>query len=178
MDKKKIFIGIGIFWLIIIGGFIISKEYTLRSGKEVLLKTIPVDPRDLFRGDYVILSYEISRIELDEILNSYEFKKNDKVFVSLDIDADNKGSFKDVSINKPKKGLFIEGAIEDVRRERLNIKYGIESYFVPEGRGRVIERNLKNTYTKVVIDKFGRAVIKGLIINGEEVEFMDHTVSK
>ena len=31
-------------------------------GERILLKIQPVDPRDLFRGDFVILSYDISRI--------------------------------------------------------------------------------------------------------------------
>ena len=33
----------------------------LSSGQEVVLQTVPVDPRDLLRGDYVILRYDISR---------------------------------------------------------------------------------------------------------------------
>lgn len=28
------------------------REVTLRTGTEVVLQTVPVDPRDLFRGDY------------------------------------------------------------------------------------------------------------------------------
>ena len=35
-------------------------EYTLIHGHKLMLKTVPVDPRDLLRGDYVILDYEIS----------------------------------------------------------------------------------------------------------------------
>ena len=31
-------------------------------GETIRLRTVPVDPRDLLRGDYVILGYEISRI--------------------------------------------------------------------------------------------------------------------
>ena len=29
----------------------------LRNGSEVVLRTMPVDPRDLMRGDFVTLSY-------------------------------------------------------------------------------------------------------------------------
>jgi len=56
MNKKTIFILLAVFWLIIIGGFIGFKEYTLRTGQEVVLKTVPIDPRDLFRGDYINVS--------------------------------------------------------------------------------------------------------------------------
>ncbi len=57
MNPKKTFYLIVVFWLLIFSGFIAYKEYTLRTGTEVILKTMPVDPRDLFRGDYVTLNY-------------------------------------------------------------------------------------------------------------------------
>ena len=33
----------------------------------MISKTRPVDPRDLFRGDYVILNYEISNVNLEDV---------------------------------------------------------------------------------------------------------------
>ena len=36
------------------------QERVLAGGKVVLLETRPVDPRDLLRGDYVILNYRIT----------------------------------------------------------------------------------------------------------------------
>ena len=38
----------------------ISRTMILNSGKTVVLKTVPVDPYDMFRGDYVALKYDIS----------------------------------------------------------------------------------------------------------------------
>ena len=35
--------------------------------EEIQLAVVPVDPRDLLRGDYVILSYPISRMASDEV---------------------------------------------------------------------------------------------------------------
>ena len=50
--------------------------------------------------------------------------------------------------------------------------YGIESYFVPEGKGKEIEgMRGKNLDTKIVVNKFGGAAIKSLLINGIEVKF-------
>ena len=48
---------------------IAGRAAILRNGKEVLLKVEPVDPRDLLRGDYIILGYEISRIPVKMIAN-------------------------------------------------------------------------------------------------------------
>ncbi len=172
MNKKKIFILLGIFWLVIIGGFIGFKEYTLRTGQEVLLKTVPIDPRDLFRGDYVVLRYDISTIDLGSVVvERTDLKSGDKVYVGLDI----KEKYA-VAINiystSPKDGLYIKGTVKDVSGNRFNIEYGIESYFVPEGEGKVIERQRgKNVDVKVSIDKSGNSVIKSLLIDGQEVKF-------
>ena len=54
------------FWIVVAGqlvfliGFISVKETALRSGAEVVLQTVPVDPRSLLQGDYAILDYEIA----------------------------------------------------------------------------------------------------------------------
>jgi len=172
MDKKKIFIIIGIFWLVIIGGFIAFKEFTLQTGNEVLLKTRPVDPRDLFRGDYVILRYDISTVFTNEFSkNSSNFEKEDNIYVSLNVDDEKIGTIKNIYKNTPDDEMFfIKGIVKNVYGDRLNVEYGIESYFVPEGEGRVIEREMGKIYTKVAIDNFGNAVIKSLVLDGEEIE--------
>lgn len=175
MKKIKIFIAICIFWFLALGGFILFKEYTLMNGKEILLKTKPVDPRDLFRGDYVILAYDISEIKIKNDTNKSKFKTGDKVFVSLDIDNNGIGKVKNISLNKP-DDVFIKGVVRYSSRmnkseETIRVRYGIESYFVPEGMGREIERNLRYTYAKVSVDDFGGAVVESLVLDGEEVNF-------
>lgn len=172
MDKKKIFIIIGIFWIVIIGGFIAFKEFTLQTGDEILLKTQPVDPRDLFRGDYVILRYDISTVSTDSLsYQGSDFKEDDKVYVLLNIDEQKIGSLANIDKNKPHEGFFIEGTVKSVYNNRLNIEYGIESYFVPEGKGKEIERNLGKIYTKVAVDDFGNAVIKSLVLDGKDIDY-------
>ena len=170
MDKKKIFIIIGIFWIVIIGGFITFKEFTLLTGEEILLKTRPIDPRDLFRGDYVILRYDISTINTNVLTyQGFDFKKDDKVYVLLNIDDQKIGSLANIAKNKPKEGIFIEGTIKRIRNNKLNIEYGIESYFVPEGIGKKIEKNLGKIYTKIAVDNFGNAIIKSLVLDGKDI---------
>jgi uncharacterized membrane-anchored protein len=174
MGKNKSFLLIGIFWLIIIIGFIATKEFTLRTGKEVLLKTVPVDPRDLFRGDYVILHYEISRLDLNNIVADYtDFKIGDKVYVILKKE-NGYGVASKIFMNSPKDGeLFLKGVVKNVRDKRLSVEYGIESYFVPEGKGREIERirEGKKLEVKVSIDRFGNAAIRSLLTDGKEISF-------
>jgi uncharacterized membrane-anchored protein len=168
MKKKSIFIAILIFWLLLIFGLILFKQYTLWTGQEILLKTVPVDPRDFFRGDYVILSYEISRIDKSkETLKS--FKEGETVYVSLNINENKLASFKAISQKKPTNKTFLKGRITRINYNRLFIEYGIESYFVPEGKGYQIENQIEDLQVKIAVDKSGNAVIKGLYVNGNEV---------
>ena len=170
--NKKVFLGIGVFWLIIIIGFVALKEFTLRTGEEVMLKTRPVDPRDLFRGDYVILNYEMSTLDRNSLpTDAANFTENDKVYVTLN-KQENYGIPSGIYKNQPKEGLFIKGTVKNVRDSQVTIEYGIESYFVPEGKGWEIQRQSGRTLeVKVAIDKFGNAGIKTLLVDGQKVDF-------
>lgn len=170
MINKKFVIALIIFWGIVLIGFIVFKQYTLQTGTEVMLKTMPVDPRDLFRGDYVILRYDINRIDLNSILSQGEsFNQDDQIYVKLDtslkyakpIQISNKGF---------EEGLYISGTITNVYGEILVIKYGIETYFVRQGKGREIERKRGDLDVRVAIDKHGNSLIKALIYDGEILE--------
>ena len=170
--NKRIFIGIGIFWLIIILGFIGFKEFTLQTGTEVLLKLRPIDPRDMFRGDYVILNYEISTLDLNSLQTDAQFfNTSDKVYVTLN-EVEGYGVASGIYKNVPKEELFIKGTVKDAFNDRIMAEYGIESYFVPEGQGDKIQRQARGDVDiKVAIDKFGNAVIKQILIEGKEVQF-------
>ena len=54
-------VGLQAAWMI---GMVVRQETVLASGRTILLETVPVDPRDLLRGDYVLLRYKISDVPL------------------------------------------------------------------------------------------------------------------
>ncbi len=174
MDKKKIFIGLGIFWLVILGGFIGFKEFTVRTGEEVLLKTVPVDPRDLFRGDYVVLRYKISTIDLTQFPDSPVFVANDTIYVGIEKGTDGYGKINKLSKEPLTGKLFAKGVVRSVYDQTIQVEYGIESYFVPAGKGMAIERwRSDGVDAKVVIDRFGNTIIKTILLDGKEVDFKD-----
>ncbi|MFH1849373.1 MAG: GDYXXLXY domain-containing protein [archaeon] len=169
MDKKRAFTIIFVAWLALMLAFIGIKEFTIQSGTKVLLKTRPVDPRDMFRGDYVALSYEISGLDAGP-----EVHNGDTVYVYLE----NQGfhhAVKEYSTEK-KQGLFIKGKVESAG-DRISVKYGIESYFVPEGKGREIEmlQNTGDLYVMVSVDRFGNAVITDLFVNDTKISYTQTT---
>ncbi len=153
------------FWATVAGqiilllAFIGVKENTLRTGTSVLLQTVPIDPRSLLQGDFVILDYEIANIS-DKIPNS---RQGDTIYIQLLEDAD--GVWRGVAYtpNKPDADrVFIKGTV--TRPGRL--EFGIDTYFIPEGTGRIIER-AGDVKVRVAISSGGTAVIEELLVDGE-----------
>lgn len=175
MASKKRFIAIAVYWLIIIGSILAFNQYVLLTGTQVLLRTVPIDPRSLFRGDYVSLSYEISRIDLDSISFKYQdftaLRLNEPVYVSLKIEngyAYPKGIYS----KPPQNSFFIKGTIITKTNSIIEVSYGIETFFVPEGHGKEIEQKMGKTLdVKVSIDRYGNAVIQSLLSESKPVIF-------
>ncbi len=173
-----------IFILILFTLFLCSmigmKQWTLSTGTPVLLETQPIDPRSLFRGDYVRLNYSISNLKPSELTGDDEFKKHDVIYVTL------KKQKKycvpqSVTHEAPQENdLYLKGTIQYVSQHswnqetetsdeitNLQIKYGIENYFVPEYEGLELERrdNDQVVDIRVAIDKYGRSGIKAVLVN-------------
>lgn len=160
-------------------GFLISmiagRAAVLRNGQEVTLQVEPVDPRDLLRGDYVTLAYNISRLPAglfpDLPADGVEGGSDRTVFVRLKADAD--GVFQPVAARlgdrpepAPAEGeVDIRGTTHSRwsgRTAFVSVRYGIERFYVPEGEGREIERDLRQRSfrMKVAVAKDGSAQIK------------------
>lgn len=159
----------------------------LRGGTEIRLRTVPVDPRDLFRGDYVILAYPISTVEADAA-GKTDFERGERVYVSLGRDEQGFARATGVTRDWPKTSdgmVVIAGRVTSTsacatnengdfdcsgRRNRLRIAYGLESYFVPQGEGKAIETTDKARIEVVAaVSSSGEAAIKRLLIDGKPV---------
>jgi uncharacterized membrane-anchored protein len=150
----------------------------LSSGRVVTLQVVPVDPRDMFRGDYVILRYKISDLELDKLGGDDDFGGKGPVYVTLTEDG---GVWSAAAITRKFPAIapgqaVIRGEIASLfggaeSAKTVTVVYGIESFFVPEGKGKPIEdeRNKDNVTVDVALGSDGRAAIKTLKISGEPV---------
>jgi uncharacterized membrane-anchored protein len=166
LKPRLVFVLIVVFQLLILLGMIGFKEATLTTGTEVVLQTAPVDPRDIFRGDYVALSYKISTIN-SNVQGYYGGlgKVGDKAYLHLEQRGDvweATGISREYEKEWP---VFIVGEITNILPKQVTLKYGIEVYFVPEDKGLEIQR-ARDLKVRVSVDGFGKAVIKGLIVDG------------
>ena len=135
-------------------------EIQLARGYEVRLQTVPVDPRDPFRGDYVILRYEITTVMPD-----FEPPRaGDTVYVTLQ-KVGPRYTARSMSKDKPDGMPFIRGRVThfDQNRFRAEVDYGIERYYIREGTGRKYE-SAEFLYVDVKLDRNGRPRIQDVII--------------
>ena len=123
----------------------------LSFGQEVKLSTMPFDPRDFFRGDYVELRFAIeeidndtisqnllSQLELEDEYNSLEVQ----VYVSLKPDDEGIYNVALVSDAPPAEGVYVRGTMNsNFRRGRIMIDYGgnLSRFYVKENTGLELE---------------------------------------
>ena len=138
--------------------FAAVQEARLR-GSEVILQTVPVDPRSLLQGDYAILDYAIA--ELPPHLK--DLPPGSVVYVSL---APSSGVWQAVDY-LPTRWLPDDGAtyLRGEVNARRRLDFGIGTYFVPEGTGHIIE-NARDVKVVASLDNRGNAVIKQLLVDG------------
>jgi uncharacterized membrane-anchored protein len=177
MKNKKILACLIIailFQASVLVGEYVSSVYPHWTGKEIILKMRPVDPRSMFRGQYVNLNYEINSLSselMKEIDTSDQtLRQGEIVYVSL---KENDGIWEASSVNlsKPLTGMFIQGRIH--RRWRgstVSIKYGIEAYFASPKRAKEIENSVRKesrngkAFAIVMIASNGKAALKEIAI--------------
>ena len=163
VKPRLAFLIIVLFQILILVGLMGFNEANLAFGKSVVLQTVPVDPRDIFRGDYVVLGYEIST--LTNIPGLQTVKEGDKAYVRLEQRGDVWEATGVWNSYHEEWDVFISGKVTNVRDNRITMEYGIEAYFVPEGKGREIER-AEDIKVRVSVDRSGIAIIKNLIVDG------------
>mgnify|MGYP002622437772 FL=1 len=157
-----------------LASMIAGRAAVLRSGQEVVLSVEPVDPRDLLRGDYVTLSYNISRLPADLFADwPPEGERREERIVFVRLKADGNGVFQPVAARYGERPEAEPGEGEvDVRGTArsgwasttrfISVRYGIERFYVPEGEGGEIERDLRTRAfrMKVAVARDGTAQIK------------------
>lgn len=156
-----------------------EREWIFRTGHVVHLRTAPVDPRDLFRGDFVRLQYEISNVRAEQLEPApakppRERHRHQVVYTRLQAAGEGLYEAAGTSTTRPADGRFIRGRTEEAWRPgerdagRLFVKYGIEQLFVEQDSGKEIEdrRGRRGGLqvpmeVEVALGPTGTAVIRG-----------------
>jgi uncharacterized membrane-anchored protein len=186
--KTPLFISLILLQIVILAVMVFNSYAVIFRGDEILLEVMPVDPRSLFQGDYVILSYPFSNLDLTKV--EYDFDPaiinyQEKVYLALEPEGD---TWSPVMITKDKSKVrgktYLEAKVlytmpkapepslgETGQSEKpepgkssltvLRLKLSIEQYFVPEGKGKEIEDSIRqgDIYARVAVYKGKARVI-------------------
>ena len=109
---------------------------TTAYGRQVVLATTPVDPRDLLYGDFVRLHYTIADQPLGLWHGPEPPRRRQAVFVLLATGPDSLGTAVGVYAQAPRPGVgqaVLRGWIADVYQGSLSLRFNLERYYVPEG---------------------------------------------
>ncbi len=138
-------------------------ETVRQTAPTLRLKGLPVDPRDILRGDYMTMNYEISRHPVPTGWEQGQsevyvvFKTQDK-FQMID----------EILLSEPastdSRRWVVAQAYGD-RKSTLRLNYGIERFFVPEGRG---TPRFKTIEVEASISPTHRLYIKRMLLDGKQ----------
>ena len=178
VPRPALFALAGLLQVGLIATMVIDRAGILREGTEITLQTSPVDPRDFLRGDFVVLSYDISSVPVGELKGKLPQNREPRLFVKLAPKGD--GFYGAVSVHLdpvPVSGgeVLIQGRVTNWRWcgncDNLGVRYGLERFFVPEGEGRELEhaRNRRRLAVVAAVTPSGRAAIKRLLLDGKPV---------
>lgn len=165
----------------VLGYQIETRARILRSGTEILLKSVPVDPRDLLRGEYVVLSYDISRIPVSLIVGDKPGAGDwVKLWVRVAPQPDGFWAVAEASFQALpqapgtvllKTAPFYSYGLSDTGSQEIFVDYGIERFYVPEGDGKTLEEARNDGVVSIAarVGSDGSAQIRQLLVDGQSV---------
>lgn len=180
--NRKIWLALGALALAqtaVLAGMVIDRVRLLRTGREITLPVVPVDPRDFFRGEFVRLGYDVARVP-QRLLSGPAPAANAPFYVVLDKAGD--GSWRPARVTRdwpgavPATSIVLKGRARYAWAEHPSptqtqwVRYGIESYFVPQGQGPELEKlaREKKLAAVLAVDSAGNAAIKALLVEGRD----------
>jgi uncharacterized membrane-anchored protein len=113
--------------VLILVGIIGFREYRVATGERILLQSSPVDPRDLFRGDYVTLAYDLSTIDLDRAGIRGIVRRNDRIWTVLQKDDDGTYRMASASPTAPPGGKFLRGRCDRVNERAVRYEVAVRT---------------------------------------------------
>lgn len=157
-------LGLQVAWVL---GTVVQHETALGSAPTVLLDTRPVDPRDMLRGDYVILNYAISQIPWDKFQPPLTNAPTPGTLIYAVLEP--RGKFHEVvsaALTSPRPApgqtVMLGTAQHSWQSGTVRVHYGLEQYFVAEGTGNPIGK----LSVEAAVPKSGRATIKEVFVDG------------
>jgi uncharacterized membrane-anchored protein len=149
---------------------------TILYGETVRLQTVPVDPSDLFYGDYVDLDFEAENIPINVVEKSLRKKLEDnttgsypqdslKVYIHLAYSNEtDTHKATNVSQKKPRSGTYIKGILDPYIYEgKVRVSIPIEKYYLEDDTGSKLEDKARKGQLVATIKVYkGYAILRSV----------------
>jgi uncharacterized membrane-anchored protein len=129
----------------------IEREWVVRNGRTVYLRTAPVDPTDPMRGAYVRLEYELSTVpkslcrdgvaswfKAEEEVNSAAVRDR-RVYAEIRLDSEGVAEIISLSDQPPAEGLYLRGRANVVHLSTIDVRFGVEAFFMQQDQAKAFE---------------------------------------
>jgi uncharacterized membrane-anchored protein len=128
-----------------------QREWILRTGAALVLRTAPVDPNDPMRGAFVRLDYEISTVppalcrgEVAKWTSLADYRESQKlrdrlVYAALKVNAYGLAELTSLSDQPPGTGPYIRGRVMTADVNGVRPRFGIEALFMSQEAARRME---------------------------------------
>lgn len=164
LNKTKLFLLFLLFQILILALMVLTNYILILRGEKITVKVEPVDPRSLLQGDYVSLQYPFNTLDLNKIKHDFspeEINGQKTIYLVFtkkgeNFEPDFVTKDKQKTINKTYlKGKALYLTYPPLSKEEyfdqeelpppslLRAQWGIEQYFVPEGKGKAIEAKIR-----------------------------------
>jgi len=171
MTRKNTLIGLLMVCFLqgaVLAGEYLGAVYPHWTGTEIRLKTVPVDPRSLFRGNYARLNYDISRLSRELYEEDVALRPSELMYVKLVKGSDGVYSAESVSRERPADGLFIKGRLKyqhwSANTGDLRLRYGIEAFFAEKRQALALEKKMRGGGIAIVmLAANGKAALKDVV---------------
>lgn len=156
--------GVVMLVLIVTNVSIYGKEQLLKNGAVVILELAPVDPRSLMQGDYMALSYALTRPLQQQLYEQSDachdsgkgcLPASGKIIVALD--AQRRAVHADFDKGQP---MQPQEVVMKYHSSSSGLNIGTPSYFFQEGHA---ERFAGARYGEFRVDQEGTALLTSLL---------------
>lgn len=158
----------------VIGYMVWNHLQPLWHGERIVVRAELVDPRDFLKGDYVTLSYDFNSLSATEDKSLRRALSGDEdddagrlpgdtvVFVPLVKQPNGEWIGGKPTLARPSSGLYLQGLSDGGWRSQL--RFGIEAFYIEEGKGAEWEKLRNSGLLKVTIAVLpnGQAGLVGL----------------
>lgn len=168
--------------LLFLVGEAVKYGVALSRGQVVTLEVEPIDPRSLFLGNYLALSYEISTLDLTKVAHdaaATRAKAGQTVYVVLTPGKPWAQATEVVSVppTRDEGKLYLKGRVEWAAHDELRVEYGLERYYLSERAGARADGLVRRSWERksrppqltaeVAVQEDGQALLKRVLADGK-----------